>query len=341
MADDQYFMAQAIELSKHGLGRTFPNPVVGAVILSSSGEIIGEGFHSGGDHAEVIALADCAHRGRSTLGSTIFVSLEPCNHTGKRPPCTKAILDAGVARVVYAVKDPNLIAMGGDGYLRSQGVEVAAHILQHEAAFANRAWLHKMTKKRPYITWKIASTFDGYTAALDGTSEWITSEESRTLVQKLRAESDAILVGTGTALLDNPSLIPKGDLRRPLRIVMGERAIPINAQLHNTKAQTLFLSTRQIDMLMAAVNDLGINSILVEAGSTLGTALMNEGVIDEIHWFQAPTLFGAGKKAIGNLHVQTLSSRRDYVIIENEMMGADLHTILVPKSEVNAKCSLV
>lgn len=336
MADDQYFMARAIELSAHGLGRTFPNPVVGAVVLSQTGEIIGEGFHSGGDHAEVVALADCTQRGISTLGSTIIVTLEPCNHTGKRPPCTQAILDAGIAKVVYAVKDPNPIAMGGGEYLRSQGVEVVSHVLADEASFVNRAWLHKLRKKRPYVTWKVASTFDGYTAALDGTSKWITSEESRTAVQKLRAESDAILVGTGTALLDDPSLIPKGDARRPLRIVMGEREIPLTAQLHNAEAQTLFLSTRVIDTMMATVNDLGINSILVEAGSTLGTALINEGVVDEIHWFQAPTLLGSGKKAVGDLHIETLSRRRDFVISESKMIGPDLHTILIPKSEVNA-----
>jgi diaminohydroxyphosphoribosylaminopyrimidine deaminase/5-amino-6-(5-phosphoribosylamino)uracil reductase len=328
-------MARAIELSARGLGQTFPNPVVGAVLISSSGEIIGEGFHAGGDHAEVVALEDCRSRGNSTLGSTMIASLEPCNHTGKRPPCTRAILDAGVAKVVYAVKDPNPIAMGGGEYLRSQGVDVIPHVLETEAAFVNRAWLHKMKNKRPHITWKIASTFDGYIAALDGSSKWITSPESRTAVQKLRAESDAILIGTGTALSDNPSLVPHDDPRRPLRIVMGERAVPQDAQLQDSRARTLFLSYRQIDRFLDAVRDLGINSILVEAGPTLGTALLEEGVIDEIHWFQAPTILGAGKKAISDLGIETLSKRRDYVIIKNQLVGPDLLTVLLLKSEVH------
>lgn len=333
--DDRFFMGRAIELSRHGLGLTFPNPIVGAVIVSPTGEIIGEGFHSGGDHAEVVALADCASRGFTAVGATIFVTLEPCNHTGKRPPCTKAILEAGITRVVFAVLDPNPIAMGGGDYLRSQGVEITARTLEEESAFVNRAWLHKIVKKRPFITWKIASTFDGFTAALDGTSKWITSEESRSLVQRLRAESDAILIGTGTALADNPSLVPKGDARRPLRIVMGERKIPVGARLNDGEAQTVFLSTRQTDVLLSEVNGRGLNSILVEAGSTLGTALLLEDLIDEIHWFQAPTLLGTGKKAIGELHIGTLSERRNFAIAESEMMGPDLHTLLIPKSEVH------
>ncbi len=332
--DFQLYMARAIELSKHGLGRTFPNPIVGAVIVSLSGEVIGEGFHSGGDHAEVVALLDCANRGNSALGSTIFVSLEPCNHTGKRPPCTKAILDAGIARVVYAVTDPNPVAMGGGEYLRLQGIEVIAHVLEVESAFENRAWLHKIRRNRPYITWKIASTFDGFTAALDGTSKWITSVESRQIVQKMRAESDAILVGTGTALIDNPSLIPQNDVRRPLRIVMGERKISPGSQILDGEAETLVLPSREIELLIRKTNDIGLNSILVEAGATLGTALLNAGLIDEIRWFQAPTLLGTGKRAIGDLHVGTLSERLDYVIARSEMIGSDIYSILIPKSEV-------
>lgn len=333
--DYQLFMARAIELSKRGLGRTFPNPIVGAVIVSASGEVIGEGFHEGGDHAEVVALQDSAHRGISTVGSTMFVSLEPCNHTGRRPPCTKAILDAGIAKVVYAVTDPNPVAMGGGQYLRSHGVEAISHILEVESAFENRAWLHKIIKNRPYITWKIASTFDGFTAALDATSKWITSEKSREAVQKMRAESDAILVGTGTALIDDPSLIPRGDVRRPLRIVMGERTIPADSKLFDGNAETLILPSRDIDLFVKEVNDRGLNSIFMEAGATLGTAFLNAGLVDEIRWFQAPTLLGTGKRAIGDLHVKTLSEGLKYAISRSEMIGPDIHTILIPKSEAH------
>lgn len=332
--DYQLFMARAIELSKRGFGRTFPNPIVGAVIVSASGEVIGEGFHEGGDHAEVVALSDSARRGISTVGSTMFVSLEPCNHTGKRPPCTKAVLDAGIAKVVYAVTDPNPVAMGGGEFLRLHGVEVISRILETESAFENRAWLHKISKNRPYIIWKIASTFDGFTAALDGTSTWITSENSREAVQKMRAESDAILVGTGTALADNPSLIPRGDARRPLRIVMGERKIPADSKLFDGNAETLILPSRDIALFIEKVNEIGLNSIFMETGATLGTAFLNAGLVDEIRWFQAPTLLGTGKRAIGDLHVKTLSEGLSYAILKSETIGSDIYTILIPKLEV-------
>lgn len=333
--EDQFYMARAIELSKHGLGRTFPNPIVGAVIVSPAGEIIGEGFHAGGDHAEVVAISDCLERANSTVGATIFASLEPCNHTGKRPPCTKAILGAGITKVVFATPDPNPIAMGGGEYLRSFGVEVVARVLEEESTYVNRTWLHKIANGRPFITWKIASTFDGFTAAVDGTSKWITSDASRSFVQGLRADSDAILIGTGTALIDNPSLIPRGDARRPLRIVMGERKLPASSRLHDDEAQTLFIPSRDLGLLMSTINGLGLNSILVEAGPTLGTALLAAGLIDEIHWFQAPTLLGAGRKAIGDLHIETLSKRRDFQITSSEMIGPDIHTLLVPRSEAH------
>ena len=330
----QACMARAIELSKRGLGRTFPNPIVGAVIVSASGEVIGEGFHAGGDHAEVVALLDCAKRGASSVGATLFVSLEPCNHIGKRGPCTKAILDAGIARVVFAVTDPNPVAMGGGDFLASQGIEVVSKVLESESSFTNRAWLHKIVKNRPYITWKIASTFDGFTAAHDGTSKWITSEESRSVVQRLRAESDAVLIGTGTALADNPSLIPQGDARRPLRIVMGKRKIPSNANLLNAEAETLILPSRDIDALIEKANEMGLNSILVEAGANLGTALLSAGFVDEILWFQAPILLGKGRCAIGDLDSKTLSEAMQFAIVRSEVIGCDLYTMLVPKSEV-------
>ena len=331
----QSFMAHAIELSQRGLGRTFPNPIVGAVIVSDSGEVIGEGFHAGGDHAEVVAILDCARRGNSTFGSTIYVSLEPCNHTGKRGPCTNAILDAGITKVVFAVADPNSLASGGGDFLTAQGIEVVSRVLESESIFVNRAWHHKIKKNRPYITWKIASTFDGFSAARDGTSKWITSLESRNVVQRLRAESDAILVGTGTALADNPSLIPQDDARRPLRIVMGERKIPSSANLFNAEAETLILSSRDIDALFERVKGLGLNSILVEAGATLGTALLMGGHVDEIHWFRAPTFLGGGTGALGDLKLKTLDDAMQWVIVRSEIIGPDSYTILIPQPEVH------
>jgi diaminohydroxyphosphoribosylaminopyrimidine deaminase/5-amino-6-(5-phosphoribosylamino)uracil reductase len=329
------FMARAIELSKRGLGLTYPNPIVGAVIVSAAGEVIGEGFHAGGDHAEVVALMNCATRGLSPVGATILVTLEPCNHTGKRPPCTKAILDAGITTVVFAVGDPNPVAMGGGDFLSAQGLKVVSKVLENESWFANRAWLHKIVKNRPYISWKIASTFDGFTAASDGTSKWISSEESRSIVQKLRAESDAILIGTGTALADNPSLIPRGDTRRPLRIVMGERKISSEANLFNAEAETLILPSRDIETLIQRAQEMGLNSILLEAGATLGTAFLMGGYVDEIHWFRGPTFLGGGTSAIGDLNLQTIDDAMHWAIVRSEIIGPDSYTILMPKAEVH------
>lgn len=329
--DHQSFMTRAIELSKNGLGRTFPNPIVGAVIVSPAGQIIGEGFHARGDHAEIVAIQDCVRRGYSSTGATIYVSLEPCNHAGKTPPCTKAITEAGIGRVFYAVSDPNPIAQGGGDFIKAQGVEVVPNLLQAEASFVNRAWLHKITKSRPYFIWKIASTFDGYTAAVDGTSKWITSEEARESVQRMRAESDAILIGSGTALADNPSLIPRGHTRRPIRIVMGERNLPSDLNVLDHGAQTLVIHSRDTNDLIEKVDSLGINSILVESGASLGTSLLSAGLIDEIIWYQAPTLLGAGKKAIGEMNIDTLSQGVGFDIVDVQKIGTDTCTQLLAK----------
>jgi diaminohydroxyphosphoribosylaminopyrimidine deaminase/5-amino-6-(5-phosphoribosylamino)uracil reductase len=220
--DDQHFMLRAITLSLLGLGRTRPNPIVGAVVVDGSGVIVGEGFHGGKEHAEVLALA------ATTVpleGCTLYVSLEPCNHYGKMPPCSKTIIESGVKRVVFAKEDPNPIAIGGAQALRDAGIEVITGMCEDQAAWANRAWLHRISQGRPYFIWKIASSIDGFTAAADGTSQWITGIEARRNGHYLRAQSDAILIGTGTAISDNPSLLPHliGDDRRPMRYVMGNR----------------------------------------------------------------------------------------------------------------------
>jgi diaminohydroxyphosphoribosylaminopyrimidine deaminase/5-amino-6-(5-phosphoribosylamino)uracil reductase len=340
----EMYMYRAIELSELGLGRTFPNPIVGAVIVNDSGEIIGEGFHAGKDHAEIIALSDCLKRGEDPRGSTIYVSLEPCNHFGKTPPCTRALIAAGILRVIYAVNDPNSLAQGGGEYLQSEGVQVVNAVLEEEAAEANRAWLHKISKGRPYIIWKIATTMDGYSAALDGTSKWITCAESRADVQRLRSESDAIVVGTGTVLNDNPSLVPRGDVRRPLRIVVGTRTIPSNFNVYNDEAETVFLPSHQSAVLLDLLREREINQVLLEAGSTLGSSLLREGMVDEFRWYQAPTILGSGIKAVGDLHVATLENRIDYRITDVARVGRDIRTVFRPisqKNVVQSTCSLV
>lgn len=335
--DDRLYMARAIDLSLLGLGRTFPNPIVGAVLVSSSGEVIGEGFHAGKEHAEVRALVDCAARHHDPKGATMYVTLEPCNHFGRTPPCTEALKKAGVSRVVFAVQDPNRAAQGGARDLLEAGIDVASGIMESEGREANRSWLHKIESGRPFLVWKMASTLDGYSAALDGTSKWITSEESRMSVQGLRAESDAILVGTGTVLTDNPSLVTRGDDRRPIRIVVGMRSIPDGSHLKDTEAPTIFLKTRDLNAVIDALVELGVNQVLIESGSELGTSLLRMNLIDEIRWYQAPSILGAGLKTIGNLGVKTISQRMKFEVLKVERSGPDILTILRPKIKEKAE----
>jgi diaminohydroxyphosphoribosylaminopyrimidine deaminase/5-amino-6-(5-phosphoribosylamino)uracil reductase len=219
-------MQRAIALAEKGLGKTAPNPIVGAVIIDAAGNVVGEGFHdrvNSPDHAEVVAIKAAGDKAK---GATIVVSLEPCNHTGSTGACVQAIIDAGITTVVFAVADPNEKAAGGADALRAAGVTVIAGVLKDEAAFSNRAWLMKIKKNRPFFTWKVAATLDGKVAAADGTSKWITNEISRADVQVLRRQADAILVGTNTVIADNPHLIPRGEFAgyagNPIRVVCGE-----------------------------------------------------------------------------------------------------------------------
>ncbi|MEY3098911.1 MAG: hypothetical protein RIS32_702, partial [Actinomycetota bacterium] len=197
MINAESAMRRANEISKLGLGKSSPNPIVGAVIVGN------DGHQDGGKHAEVVALSKAGQRAR---GATLFVTLEPCNHMGKTPPCTEAIIAAGIKKVVFAVSDPNPIAHGGAQSLTDAGIIVEPGLLKDEVAFTNRAWLKKIKSSHPYITLKIAASLDGKVAALDGSSKWITSEISRTDAAILRSQCDAIVTGTGTVLADNPSL---------------------------------------------------------------------------------------------------------------------------------------
>jgi len=251
-------MQRAISLSLQGLGRTSPNPIVGAVIINSDGEVVGEGFHdrmSSPDHAEVVALKIA---GEKAVGATMVVTLEPCNHTGQTGPCSKAIAGAGISKVVFAVIDPNKKAAGGAQALRDLGVQVESGVLGSQAAYANRAWLTKIEKSRPFFTWKVATTLDGKIAATDGTSQWISNEKSRNDVQLLRRQADAILVGTNTVITDNPHLIPRGDFpgftTNPLRVVCGEQEIPTTSKIFDNAAPTLQVKSKDLGILVAELN---------------------------------------------------------------------------------------
>ncbi|NUS56123.1 MAG: bifunctional diaminohydroxyphosphoribosylaminopyrimidine deaminase/5-amino-6-(5-phosphoribosylamino)uracil reductase RibD, partial [Streptomycetaceae bacterium] len=235
-------MRRAIELAARGLGTTSPNPVVGSVVLDAHGDVAGEGFHevAGGPHAEVAALRAAGDRAR---GGTAIVTLEPCAHTGRTGPCAQALIDAGVARVFYAVSDPTPNASGGAAMLRAAGVEVHSGVLAAEAARGNEAWLTAARLGRPFTTWKYAATLDGRIAAADGTSRWISSAASRADVHRLRARVDAVVAGSGTLLADDPHLAVRGTdgpVRQPLRVVVDTHArIPAGARVLDDAAPTL------------------------------------------------------------------------------------------------------
>ncbi|MFG1701833.1 bifunctional diaminohydroxyphosphoribosylaminopyrimidine deaminase/5-amino-6-(5-phosphoribosylamino)uracil reductase RibD [Nonomuraea sp. M3C6] len=258
-AQDAAHMARAVELAGRGHGTTSPNPVVGCVVLDAAGEVAGEGFHAyaGGPHAEVVALAQAGERAR---GGTAYVTLEPCDHTGRTGPCSQALLDAGVARVVIAVSDPNPKAAGGAARLRARGVAVTSGVLAGEAGRVNEEWLTYARLGRSHVTWKFAATLDGRSAAEDGTSQWITSPEARADVHRLRAASDAIVAGIGTVLADDPRLTARptppaedgsgvGDevgvrratgVRVPLRVVVDpDGRTPPSARVLDDQAPTL------------------------------------------------------------------------------------------------------
>jgi len=313
-------------LSRSVLGKCAPNPNVSAAIYSPNGELIADGAHNRSisiDHAEIVALKKAAS---AAQGATLVVSLEPCNHVGSTPACVDAIIAAGISRVVYAVADPNPVAAGGAQRLKSSGVLVD-FIESDELMDIQGAWLHRITSKRSYFIWKVATTLDGYIAASDGTSQWISSEQSRADVQVLRSQSDAILVGTGTALADNPTLNPRIEgAPTPLRVVMGEREVPKEFNLYQGESETIFLKSRDVNALIQTFADRPVNQVLVEAGPTLGTALLKAGIIDEIVIYQAPLLLGAGKSWVANLGVNTIKDGLSLTQISTEQIGPDLKT---------------
>jgi diaminohydroxyphosphoribosylaminopyrimidine deaminase/5-amino-6-(5-phosphoribosylamino)uracil reductase len=319
-------MARAIDCARLGLGKTYPNPIVGAVITNATGEFISDGFHQGGDHAEIIALNSAT---QIPAGSILYVTLEPCNHHGKTPPCVDAIIKSGIKKVVYAVSDPNPIAAGGAERLRAAGIEVQSGIGEVQARLENCAWHTKMDLGRPRITWKIAATMDGKVAAIDGSSKWITGELARTDVAQMRSHADAIVTSTATVIADDPLMTSKGFGKNPVRIVMGKTELKAGAQIMDGSAETIFIKSHNFKDLIAFANERGFNQLLIESGPTFGTALLRANLIDEIVLFQAPTLFGSGTAAVGDLGITNISGRLDFEISEVEMIGSDLKIKLI------------
>ena len=324
-------MQRAISLGETGLGKTAPNPIVGAVIIDASGNIVGEGFHdrvTSTDHAEVVAIKAAADK---ATGATIVVTLEPCNHTGSTGPCVQAIIDAGITTVVFAVSDPHAVAAGGADVLRAAGITVVEGVLKTEAAFSNRAWLMKIRKNRPFFTWKVAATLDGKVAAADGTSKWITNETSRADVQILRRQADAILVGTNTVIADDPHLIPRGSFAgygaNPVRVVCGEQVLPADAQIFDDAAQTLLVQSKDLDLLVEKLNELGLNHVFVEAGPTLGSAMLDHCLLDELIMYQAPTLLGTGKHFFAFDYPTTITDQMRMDHISTEVLAGDVKSV--------------
>jgi diaminohydroxyphosphoribosylaminopyrimidine deaminase / 5-amino-6-(5-phosphoribosylamino)uracil reductase len=319
--DDAY--AHLYSLSLQGLGVSTPNPNVSAAIYAADGTLIADGFHNrkvSVDHAEVVALKKA---GSAARGATMVVSLEPCAHTGTTPPCVQAIIDAGIAKVIYAVADPNPIAAGGAQKLADAGI-VVEHRESADLEFVQRAWLHKEKSGRPLMIWKVATTLDSKVAASDGTSQWITGPESREDVQELRAQSDAILIGTNTALVDNPHLIPRGHEARPVRVICGEQEVPATNKVFDNEARTVLVKSKSIPELIKVLSDEGFNQVLVEAGPTLGSALMASGKIDELIVYQAPKMLGAGKEFVSHLGISTLSDHLKLELLGVQPFGSDI-----------------
>jgi len=334
-------MQRAIALSREGLGKTSPNPIVGAVILDASGSVISEGFHDrtqSQDHAEIVALKSA---GAAARGATLVVTLEPCNHLGKSGPCSQAIIEAGISKVIYAVADSNHEAAGGSATLRAAGVNVIGNVLTAEAGYENRAWLTKIEKGRPFFTWKVASTLDGKVAAQDGTSQWITNEVSRADVQRLRRQSDAILVGTSTVIADDPHLIPRGVfagyLDNPTRVICGERNLPTTARIFDDAAPTMLVQSRDLDYLVEELNKAQHNHVFVEAGPTLASAMLKQGLLDELILFQAPSLLGTGRNFLEDLGFTTVAERMKLVHVSTQVLEGDIKSVYTITAEMEGK----
>ncbi|MFJ8002392.1 bifunctional diaminohydroxyphosphoribosylaminopyrimidine deaminase/5-amino-6-(5-phosphoribosylamino)uracil reductase RibD [Streptomyces sp. NPDC096310] len=351
-------MRRAVALAARGLGSTSPNPVVGCVILDASGHLAGEGHHqrAGGPHAEVHALRAAGSRAR---GGTAYVTLEPCSHTGRTGPCAQALIDAGIARVHYAVPDPNPRAAGGAATLRAAGITAEPGLLAAEAEAGNTAWLTSVRRGRPYVLWKYAATLDGRIAAADATSRWITSAEARADVHRLRAEADAVVVGSGTARADDPHLAVRGveGAVQPLRVVMDTEATAVRpgARVLDDGAPTLIAVAEDADArrlpaadvvrlpraaggrglsvpaLLAALHERGVRSVLLEGGPALAGSFVAAGAVDKVVGYLAPVLLGAGPAALGDAGITTIAGALRLRMTETVRIGPDLRITATPE----------
>ncbi|MFI2212932.1 bifunctional diaminohydroxyphosphoribosylaminopyrimidine deaminase/5-amino-6-(5-phosphoribosylamino)uracil reductase RibD [Streptomyces sp. NPDC020141] len=353
-AADTAAMRRAIALAARGLGFTSPNPVVGCVVTDAFGQIAGTGWHqrAGGPHAEVHALREA---GASARGGTAYVTLEPCDHTGRTGPCSRALIEAGVERVVHAVADPTPQASGGADTLRAAGVRVESGLLAAEAEAGNIAWLTSVRLRRPHVRWKYAATLDGRIAARDRTSRWITSPEARADVHRLRAEADAVVVGSGTLAADDPHLAVRGvdGASQPLRVVLDTHAvIRPDARVLDDAAPTLIAVGEHADTarlpgvetvrlpaderglsvhaLLDELHGRGVRSVLLEGGPTLAGAFVAAGAVDQVVAYLAPVLLGAGPAALGDAGISTIGEAFRLETTDTVRIGPDLRITAVP-----------
>lgn len=368
MNDDEY-MAEAVRLARRGIYSTHPNPNVGCVIVSQ-GEVCGSGWHrqAGGPHAEVLALREAGERAR---GAIAYVTLEPCSHQGRTPPCCDALITAGISRVVVAMQDPNPLVSGqGLQRLRDAGIEVETGLQEQQARELNPGFVRRMQGGLPWLRCKLAASLDGRTAMACGESQWITGDAAREDVQRLRARSSAVLTGIGTLLADDPSmnvrLLPENlygvePLRQPLRVVMDSQLrFPPSARMLTLAGDTLVLTVSndaaasqklqsagaQVvrlpadgDRLDAAavlqlLADRGINEILLECGPTLAGTFMQQGLIDELILYVAPHLMGNATRGLFELPgLEKMKDRIELQWTDVRRVGGDLRIAVRPHTE--------
>lgn len=330
-------MHRALDLARTRGVPLGPNPRVGCVLLDALGGIVAEGYGrgAGGRHAEADALRAAGER---ATGTTAVVTLEPCNHTGRTAPCTEALITAGVARVVFGQPDTNPVARGGAETLRAAGIDVEGGVLADLARAVNPTWTFAVEHGRPFVTWKFAATLDGRSAAADGSSRWITSAEARADVHRLRAECDAVLVGTGTVLADDPRLTVRGDddtpaprTFQPLRAVMGLRPIPAGAAVLDDAADTVHLATRDPEQALADLFVRDRQHVWLEGGPTLAGAFVRAGLVDRIVTYLAPALLGAGQAALADAGVTTVNDAVRLDIDDVTRVGPDLRITARPE----------
>lgn len=365
---DHHYMHRTLELARRGWGLTNPNPLVGCVVVKD-GHVLAEGWHAryGDDHAEAMALKQL----ENAEGATLYVNLEPCNHTGKTPPCSELIIKKRVSRVVYALDDPNPVAVGGAVRLKNAGVQVEGGLLSTEAAELNEIFVNWVTRHRPFVIVKYAMTLDGRIAAFTGDSRWITGPEARGMVHGLRQRVSGILVGSGTVLADDPELSVRewdGEKRQPLRVVLDARGrIPLEAKVFQDQAlqQTLLVTTDRIgrekaEMILAKgvkiwsgplenghldlsavlehLKQLGCDSVLVEGGSAVHGSFLDNRLADRIHAFIAPKLIG-GSSAPGPVGGRGLARMAQAIELmggRTEQLGRDILITGIPKYQEEA-----